>query len=104
MTLCHCTLRKTSNISCNFCGIHPTTGFFNKKIVWNAQGQTIRLFDKRIGHNGLGDLYLEVSPNTLTWRHLLFRLLEYKQFYQDATTNQHNFGELTDFMFMYPKY
>ena len=77
---------------------------FNEKIVWNAQGDPIRLFGKFIGQYGLGDLYLEVSLNTLTWRHLFFRLLDYKQFYEDTATNQHIFGELTNFMSMYREY
>ena len=43
---------------------------FNNKFVWNAQGNPIRLFGIFIGQQGLGDLYLEVFPNLLTWRHL----------------------------------
>ena len=83
----------------------PNNGIlFIEKIVWNAQGDPISLFGKLIGQNGLGDLYLEVFPNTLTWQHLYFHLLEYKQFYQDTTTNQHILGELTNFMSMYPEY
>ena len=77
---------------------------FINKIVWNAQGDPIGLFGKFIGQQGLVDLYLEVFPNISTWRHLYFRLLEYKQFYEDTTTNQHIFGELTNFMSMYPEY
>ena len=77
---------------------------FINKIVWNAQGDPIKLFKKFIGQQGLNDLYLEVFPNTLTWRHLYFRLLDYKQFYEDTTTNQRIFGELTNFMSMYPEY
>ena len=81
----------------------PNNGIlFINKIVWNAQGDPIRLFGKFTGQQGLGDLYLEVFPNTLTWRHLYLRLLDYKQFYEDTTTNQHIFGELTNFMSMYP--
>ena len=46
----------------------PNNGtLFDNKIFWNAQGDPIRLFDKFIGQYGLGDLYLEVFPNTLTW-------------------------------------
>ena len=75
---------------------------FNK-ILWNAQGDPIRLFVKFIGQQGFGDSYLEVFPNTLTWRYLYFRLLDYKQFYRDTTTNQHIFGELTNFLSMYPE-
>ena len=74
------------------------------KIVWNAQGDPIRQFGKIIGQNGLGDLYLEIFPNTSTWQHLYFRLLDYKQFYGNSTTNQHIFGELTSFMSIYPKH
>ena len=40
---------------------------FINKIVRNAQGDPIRLFGKFIGQHGLGDLYIEVFPNTLTW-------------------------------------
>ena len=81
----------------------PNNGIlFIEKIVWNAQGDPIRLFGKFIGQQGLVDLYLEVFPYTLTWRHLYFRLLDYKQFYEDNTINQHIFGELTSFMSMYP--
>ena len=83
----------------------PNNGIlFIEKIVWNAQGDPIRFFGKSFGQQGLGDLYLEVFPNTLTWRHLFFRLLECKQFYEDTTTNQHIFGELTNFMSMYAEY
>ena len=77
---------------------------FSNKIIWNARGDPIRLFGKFIDQHELGDLYLEVSPNTLTWRHLYFRLLDYKQFYEDTTTNQHIFGELTNFLSMYPEF
>ena len=77
--------------------------FFNK-IVWDAQGDPIRLLGRYIGQHGLGGLYLHVFPYTLTWRHLYFRLFDYKQFYEDSTTNQHIFGELTNFMSMYPEY
>ena len=49
----------------------PKNGIlFNNKIVWNAQGDPIRLFGKHIGQHGLGDLYLEVFTNTSTWLHL----------------------------------
>ena len=45
----------------------PNNGvLFINKIVWNAQGDPIRLIGKFIGQQGLGDLYLEVFPNTLT--------------------------------------
>ena len=74
---------------------------FISKIVWNAQGDPITIFGKFIGQHGLGDLYLEVFPNTLTWRHLYLHSLDYKQFYEDTTTNKHIFGELTIFMSMY---
>ena len=77
---------------------------FINKIVWNAQGDPIIIFGKFVGQHGLGDLYLEVFANTLAWRHLYLRLLDYKQFYEDTTTNQHIFGELTNFMSMYPEY
>ena len=77
---------------------------FINKIVWNAQGDPNRKFERFIGQHGLGDLYLEVFPYTLTWRHLYFRLLDYKQFYEGTTANQHKFGELTNFMSMYPEY
>ena len=68
----------------------PNNGnlFFNK-IVWNAQGYPIRLFGNFFGQQGLGVLYLEVFPNTSTRRHLFFRMLDYKQFYEDTTTIQH---------------
>ena len=83
----------------------PNNGIlFIDKIVWNAQGDATRLFGKFIGQHGLGDLYIKIFPNTLTWRQLYFRLLDYKQFYEDTTTNQHIFGELTTFMSMYPEY
>ena len=83
----------------------PNNGIlFIEKFVWNAQGDPIRLFGKCIGQQGLGDLYLEVFPNTLTWRHLYFHLLDYKQFYEDTRTNRHIFGELTNFMSMNPEY
>ena len=83
----------------------PNNGiFFVNKIVWNAQGDPIRLFGKFIGQQRLSDLYLEVFPNTPTWRHLYFHLLDYKQFYEDTTINRHTFGELTNFMSMYPEY
>ena len=77
---------------------------FINKIVRNTQGDPIRLFGKIIGQQGLGDLYLEVSPNTRTWRLLYFRLLDYKQFFEDTRTNQQIFGELTNSMSMYPEY
>ena len=51
-----------------------------KKIVWSAQGDPISLFGKFFGQQGLGDLYLEVYPNIPIWRHLYFRLIDYKQF------------------------
>ena len=83
----------------------PNNGIlFIEKIVWNAQGDSIRLFGKFIGQNELGDLYLEVFPNTSIWRYLFFRLLDYKQFYEDTTTNRHIFAELTNFVSMYPEY
>ena len=83
----------------------PNKGIrFINKFVWNAQGDPIRLFGEFIGQQGLGYLDLEVFPNTLTWRHLYFRLLDYKQFFEDTTTNQHIFGELTNFMSMYLEY
>ena len=83
----------------------PNNGIlFINKIVWNAQGDPIRLFCKFIGQQGLGDLYLEVISNTSTWRHLCFRLIDYKQFYEDTTTNQHIFGEWTNFLSLYPEY
>ena len=41
---------------------------FSNNVVWNAQDDPIRLIGKYIGQHGLGDLYLEVSPNTSTWR------------------------------------
>ena len=79
----------------------PNNGIlFINKIVRNAQGDRIRIFGKFIAQQGLGDLYFEVFPNTLTLRHLYFRLLDYKQFFEDTTTNQHIFGELTNFMSM----
>ena len=77
---------------------------FINKIIWNAHGEPIRQFGKFIGQYGLGDLYLEVFPNTLTWRHLFFRLLDYKHFYEDTTNNHRIFGEMTSFMSMYPEY
>ena len=84
----------------------PNSGtLFRNKIVWNAQGDLIRLFGKFIGQRGLGEkMYSKVFPNTSTWRHLHFSLLDYKQFYEDTTTDQHIFGELTNFMSMYPEY
>ena len=83
----------------------PNNGIlFIEKIVWNAQGDPIRLFGRYIGQNRLRDLYLEVFPNILTWRQVYFRLLDYKQFSEDTTTNQHIFGELTNFLSMYPEY
>ena len=83
----------------------PNNGIlFINKIVWNAQGDPIRLIGKFIGQQGFGDLYLEVFPNTLPWRHLCFRLLDYKQFYEETMTNQHIFGELSNFMSMYPEF
>ena len=95
---------KDEQHSVQFLWDSPNNGIlFINKIVWNAQGNPIRLFGKFIGQQGLGDLYLEVFPNTLTWRHLYFRLLDYKQFYEDTMTNQHIFGELTNFMSMYPE-
>ena len=79
----------------------PLNGIlFVTKIVWNAQGDPIRLFGKFIGQQGLGHLYLEFFPSTLTWRHLYFRLLGYKQFYEDTTKNQHILGGLTGLMSM----
>ena len=81
----------------------PNNGIlFVNKIVWNAQGDPIRLFGKIIGQQGLRDLYLEVFPKTLTWRHLYFRLLDYKHFYEDTTTNQHIFGDLWIYFFIFP--
>ena len=73
---------------------------FINKIVWNAKGDPIRFFGKFFGQHGLGDLYLKVFPNTLTWRHLYLRLLDYEQFQENTTTNQHFFGDLTNFMSM----
>ena len=56
----------------------PNNGIrFINKIVWNAQGDPNRLFGKFIGQHGLGE---------------------------DTTINQHIFGELTNFMSMYPEY
>ena len=66
-------------------------------IVWNAQGDPIRLFGKFVGQQGLGDLYLEIFPKTLTWRHLYFRLLDYKQFYEDTTTKSTHFWRIDKF-------
>ena len=80
----------------------PNNGIlFINKIVWNAQGDPNRLFGKFIGQQGLGDLYSEVFPDTLNWRHLFFSLLNYKQFYEDTTTNRHDSGESTIFISMY---
>ena len=46
----------------------PNNGILSiNKCIWNAQGDPIRLFGKFIGQYGLGDLYLEVFLNTLTW-------------------------------------
>ena len=77
----------------------PNNGIeFVNKFVWNAQGDPIRLFGKSFSQLGLRDFYLDVFPNTSTWRHLFFHLLDYKEFYEVTTTNQHNFGEWTLFM------
>ena len=81
----------------------PNNGIlFINNTIWNARDPN-RLIGKLLGQYGLGDLYLEVFPDTMTWRHLYYRFLDYKRFYEDTTTNQHNFGELTNFMSMYPE-
>ena len=71
------------------------------KTNWNAHGDPFWLFGKFIGHQRDGDYYLEAFPNTSTWRQIKFCLLDFKQFREDASTNQHIFGELTSFMSTY---
>ena len=74
------------------------------KIVWNERGDTIRLIGKFIGQQGFGDLYLECFRKTSTWRHSYFLFLDYKQLFEDTTTNPEIFGELTNSMSIYTEY
>ena len=51
----------------------PNNGIvFINKIVWNAQADPIRIFGKFIGHQGLGDLYLEVFSKHIDLAKFIF--------------------------------
>ena len=68
---------KDEHHSVQFLRVSPNNGIlFINKIVWNPQGDPIRLFGKIIGQQGLSDLYLAIFPNTSTGQNLCFRLLD----------------------------
>ena len=85
----------------NCIGKSPSHGLlYINKIVWNGNGDPIKLFGYNFQEFPPNDYYLQVFPHTPNWTSLCSLLAEYRHLYKDNFVNEHVFGELIDHLSM----